>query len=308
MANLLFYSLTVLIWGSTWLAIKFQLGVVDPALSVSYRFALAALILFAWCLVRRLPMRFTRLDHTFIAVQGFFLFAMNYLLFYLAELHIASGLAAVVFSTIVVMNLVNGRIFLGTPIEVRVLLGGALGISGLILLFWPEMAATNYSGPVMLGMLLSFAATYLASLGNIVSARNQRQKLPVVQTNAFGMAYGALFMALIVLLRGTAISIEMTLSYLASLMYLALFGSVIAFGCYLSLVGRIGPGRAAYATLLFPVVALALSTFWENYQWTLPGICGVFMILFGNYLALARKKQPAIASGIMPTTKIQADA
>lgn len=308
MANLLFYTLTVLIWGSTWLAIKFQLGVVDPALSVSYRFALAALILFAWCLVRRLPMRFTRLDHTFIAVQGFFLFAMNYLLFYLAELHIASGLAAVVFSTIVVMNLVNGRIFLGTPIELRVLLGGALGIAGLILLFWPEMAATNYSGPVMLGMLLSFAATYLASLGNIVSARNQRQKLPVVQTNAFGMAYGALFMALIVLLRGTSISIEMTLPYLASLMYLALFGSVIAFGCYLSLVGRIGPGQAAYATLLFPVVALALSTFWENYLWTVPGICGVFMILFGNYLAMARKKHPAMAPGIIPTTKIQADA
>lgn len=287
MANLLFYTLTVLIWGSTWLAIKFQLGVVDPALSVSYRFALAALILFAWCLVRRLPMRFTMLDHTFIALQGFFLFAMNYLLFYLAELHITSGLAAVVFSTIVVMNLVNGRIFLGTPIEIRVLLGGALGMAGLVLLFWPEMAATNYSGPVMLGMLLSFAATYLASLGNIVSARNQRQKLPVVQTNAFGMAYGALVMALIVLLRGTSISIEMTLPYLASLVYLALFGSVIAFGCYLSLVGRIGPGRAAYATLLFPVVALALSTFWENYLWTVPGICGVFMILFGNYLALA---------------------
>ncbi len=308
MANLLFYTLTVLIWGSTWLAIKFQLGVVDPALSVSYRFALAALILFAWCLVRRLPMRFTMLDHTFIALQGFFLFAMNYLLFYLAELHITSGLAAVVFSTIVVMNLVNGRIFLGTPIEIRVLLGGALGMAGLVLLFWPEMAATNYSGPVMLGMLLSFAATYLASLGNIVSARNQRQKLPVVQTNAFGMAYGALFMALIVLLRGTSISIEMTLPYLASLMYLVLFGSVIAFGCYLSLVGRIGPGRAAYATLLFPVVALALSTFWENYLWTVPGICGVFMILFGNYLALARKKQRAMAPGIMPTTKIQADA
>ena len=119
MANFLFYTITVLIWGSTWLGIKFQLGNVEPALSVAYRFALAALILFVWCLTRRLPMRFSRADHFYIAMQGVFLFAFNYLLFYLAELQITSGLAAVVFSTIVVMNLLNGRFFLGTPIEIK---------------------------------------------------------------------------------------------------------------------------------------------------------------------------------------------
>jgi len=290
MANFLFYTITVLIWGSTWLGIKFQLGVVDPALSVSYRFALAALILFAWCFARRLPLKFSRGEHFFIAMQGVFLFAVNYLLFYLAELQITSGLAAVVFSTIVVMNLINGRLFLGTPIEVKVMVGGALGMVGLVLLFWPDMAATDFSGPVLVGMLLSFAATYLASLGNILSVRNQRHKLPVVQTNAFGMAYGSACMALIVLVSGTSITIDMTTSYLVSLVYLALFGSVIAFGCYLSLVGRIGAGRAAYATLLFPIVALGLSTFWEGYTWTLPGVCGIILILSGNYLAMARKK------------------
>jgi len=290
MANFLFYTITVLIWGSTWLGIKFQLGVVDPALSVSYRFALAALILFAWCFARRLPLKFSRGEHLFIAMQGVFLFAVNYLLFYLAELQITSGLAAVVFSTIVVMNLINGRLFLGTPIEVKVLVGGALGMVGLVLLFWPDMAATDFSGPIFVGMLLSFAATYLASLGNILSVRNQRQKLPIIQTNAFGMAYGSACMALIVLVRGTSITIEMTAPYLVSLIYLALFGSVIAFGCYLSLVGRIGAGRAAYATLLFPVVALGLSTFWEGYSWTLHGVCGIILILSGNYLAMAGRK------------------
>lgn len=290
MANFLFYTITVLIWGSTWLGIKFQLGVVDPALSVSYRFALAALILFAWCFARRLPLKFSRAEHLFIAMQGVFLFALNYLLFYLAELQITSGLAAVVFSTIVVMNLINGRLFLGTPIEVKVLVGGALGMVGLVLLFWPDMAATDFSGPIFVGMLLSFAATYLASLGNILSVRNQRHKLPIIQTNAFGMAYGSACMALIVLVRGTSITIEMTASYLVSLVYLALFGSVIAFGCYLSLVGRIGAGRAAYATLLFPVVALGLSTFWEGYSWTLHGVCGIILILSGNYLAMAGRK------------------
>ena len=119
MANFFFYTITVLIWGSTWLAIKFQLGMVDPALSVAYRFALAALMLFAWCFARRLPLRFSCGDHFFIALQGVFLFAANYLLFYLAELQITSGLAAVVFSTIVVMNLINGRLFLGTPVHPR---------------------------------------------------------------------------------------------------------------------------------------------------------------------------------------------
>jgi drug/metabolite transporter (DMT)-like permease len=291
MANILFYTITILIWGSTWLGIKFQLGTVDPALSVAYRFALAALILFGWCLVRRLPLRFSRGEHFFIAMQGIFLFSVNYLLFYLAELQITSGLAAVVFSTIVVMNLLNGRLILGTPIELRVLFGGALGMVGLVLLFWPEMAAVNFSGPVVVGILLSFSATYLASLGNIVSARNQRRKLPVVQTNAIGMAYGSLCMALVVIVSGTPLTIDLTAPYLISLAYLALFGSVIAFGCYLSLVGRIGPGRAAYATLLFPVVALALSTIWENYQWSLPAVSGVLLILCGNYLALAKKKQ-----------------
>jgi drug/metabolite transporter (DMT)-like permease len=290
MANFFFYTITVLIWGSTWLAIKFQLGMVDPALSVAYRFALAALMLFAWCFARRLPLRFSRRDHFFIALQGVFLFAANYLLFYLAELQITSGLAAVVFSTIVVMNLVNGRLFLGTPIELKVLVGGALGMVGLVLLFWPEMASTDFSGPVIIGMLFSFAATYLASLGNILSARNQRYKLPVVQTNAFGMAYGSLAMALVVLVSGTSITIDLAAPYLLSLVYLALFGSVIAFGCYLSLVGRVGAGRAAYVTLLFPVVALGLSTIWEGYAWSVPGVCGIVLILFGNYLAMARKK------------------
>jgi len=235
-------------------------------------------------------LKFCRAEHLFIALQGVFLFAVNYLLFYLAELQITSGLAAVVFSTIVVMNLINGRLFLGTPIEVKVLVGGALGMVGLVLLFWPDMAATDFSGPIFIGLLLSSAATYLASLGNILSVRNQRHKLPIIQTNAFGMAYGSACMALIVLVRGTSITIEMTAPYLVSLVYLALFGSVIAFGCYLSLVGRIGAGRAAYATLLFPVVALGLSTFWEGYSWTLHGVCGIILILSGNYLAMAGRK------------------
>jgi drug/metabolite transporter (DMT)-like permease len=116
-----------------------------------------------------------------------------------------------------------------------------------------------------------------------------------VQTNAFGMAYGSLCMALVVVVTGAPVTIDLSTPYLLSLIYLAVFGSVIAFGCYLSLVGRIGPGRAAYATLLFPVVALALSTLWEDYHWTMSGLCGIALILFGNYLALAKKRNVSLS-------------
>ena len=231
MANMLFYLITVMIWGSTWLGIKFQLGRVDPALSVAYRFALASMILFVWCLFRQLPMRFSRTAHAYIATQGVLLFAVNYLLFYLADLQVTSGLAAVVFSTIVVMILINGRLFLGTHIDLKVMWGAVLGLFGLVLLFWPEMAAVNYSERVVKGLLLSCPATYLASLGNIVSVRNQRHNLPVVQSNAIGMAYGSLCMAILVWLSGSPLSLELSMPYLLSLGYLALFVSVIALGC-----------------------------------------------------------------------------
>jgi drug/metabolite transporter (DMT)-like permease len=236
-------------------------------------------------------MRFSFREHLYMGLQGVLLFALNYYMFYLAELHITSGLAAVVFSTIVIMNLVNGRIFLGTEVELRVLCGGAAGLAGLALLFWPEMAEVSLSGPIVSGLLLSLGATYLASLGNILSARNQKNRLPVIQTNAYGMSYGALCMLLVAAFSGTPPSIAVTVDYLASLIYLALFGSVIAFGCYLSLIGRIGAGKAAYATLLFPVVALLLSTIWEGYRWTLPGLGGIVLILGGNYIALFRKQE-----------------
>ncbi len=292
MANFFFYSATVLIWGSTWLAIKFQLGNIEPVVSVTWRFGLAALLLVGFCLLRRLPMRFSARDQLFIALQGLCLFALNYLLFYLAELRITSGLAAVVFSTIVVMNIINGQIFLGTPLEWRVLLGGGFGLCGLGLLFWPELVAVNFSGTVVTGLLLCFGATYLASLGNILSARNQSEGLPIIQTNAYGMSYGALCMLLIALWSGAPLQIDTSPAYLISLIYLAIFGSIIAFGCYLSLVGRIGVGRAAYTTLLFPLVALLLSTFWEDYRWTLSAVGGMLLIASGNWLAMMKKTVP----------------
>lgn len=289
MKNVLFYLMTVLIWGSTWIGIKMQLGTIDPMVSVAYRFSLAALILLGWCFIRNLPMRFNMSEHGFMALQGLLLFGFNYLLFYIAELYVTSGLAAVIFSTMLLMNMVNGAIFLKSSIDGRVIVGGIFGLSGIIMVFHPEISSYSLENDGVIGVLYCLAATLLASLGNITSARNQKRGLPIVQTNAYGMLYGALALYLVIILADKSLAFDFSVVYVGSLLYLALFGSVIAFGCYLSLVGNIGADRAAYATLLFPIVALMISTVWEGYRWSVSSAVGVALILFGNFWMLNRR-------------------
>jgi len=289
MVNILFYGTTVVIWGSTWIAIKLQLGEVDPMLSVGYRFSLAAFLLMLWCWGRRIPMRFSALDHGYMLLQGILLFSLNYLLFYLAELRITSGLAAVIFSTIQLMNMVNVAIFLNAPLDRKVFAGGIFGLFGIFLLFRPEISSFSLQPDGVVGVLLCLLATYSASLGNILSARNQKNGLPILQTNAFGMGYGALLMLAAAWLSGKPFIIDTNPSYIFSLLYLAIFGSIVAFGCYLSLIGTIGADRAAYATLLFPLVALAISTVWEGYRWTATAMIGILFIIGGNFLLLQKR-------------------
>lgn len=304
MKNFIFYTLTVFIWGSTWLAIKFQLGTVDPMVSVAYRFSLAAFLLILWCILFRLKMKFTVQEHFRIALQGAFLFGLNYLLFYIAELTITSGLAAVIFSTILVMNMINGAIFLGSPFNKKVIAGGVLGLSGIVLVFEPEVTSFNFAQNGLQATALCFGATFLASIGNIISAYNQKKGLPIVQTNAYGMGYGAVLMLLLSFLTGKEFAIVFSFSYISSLFYLSVFGSIIAFGCYLTLVGNIGADRAAYSTLLFPIVALAFSTIWENYQWSVYAITGVVLILSGNLLMIKKKKNDGGTTILQTDSKI----
>jgi drug/metabolite transporter (DMT)-like permease len=289
-ANILFlYGSTVIIWGTTWLAIKFQLGSVDPMVSVLYRFIVAALILFLYCKLRGLKMRFRPRDHIFMALQGLVLFSVNYWLIYLAEVHLTSGLVAVIFSSIVFMNMVNGAVLLGSPIRSTVVLGGAIGVLGIVLVFWPQLISFSLSDKSALSLLLSIVSTFMASLGNIISARHQQNNLPVIQTNAYGMAYGAGIIGVLSVASGKTFSFEMTLPYVGSLFYLSLFGTVIAFGCYLKLIGKIGADRAAYATMLFPIVALGISTFYEGYQWAPHNVIGMGVVLIGNWLVLNKR-------------------
>ena len=288
MYNAFLYIITVLIWGSTWLAIKYQLGVVSPELSIAYRFGLAASILILFSLARRLPMRFDLKAHGFFALQGLFLFSLNYFLVYLAEGYLTSGLVAIIFSLIIVTNVIFGAIFLRTPVRTKVVVGALFGLAGLALVFWPELSSFSLSSQQMLGIGLAFVATVSASMGNVVSARNQRNDLPVIQTNAYGMLYGAMFMFLFALTRGAQLEFDTSPSYVISLFYLAIFGSVIAFGSYLTLLGRIGLDRAAYVTVLFPIIALLLSTLFEGLQWGAAQLVGVGLVLLGNVVVLSK--------------------
>lgn len=291
MGNALFYLATVLIWGSTWLGITFQLGVVDPQVSVAYRFILAAVLLLGYCALRGLALRFDRRAHRFILLQGLLLFGFNYWLIYMSTQFLTSGLIAVLFSSVIVMNIVNGRLWLGSPMQGHVAVGAGIGLVGIALVFWPELADTALDENTLAGIGFALLGTYLASLGNIVSVRNQRNGLPVVQTNALGMAYGGLVMLALAGLFGKAYLFEFSLPYVASLLYLAVFGSIIAFGCYLTLVGRIGADKAAYAMLLFPVVALQLSVWFEGYHWSAQSLTGVALILAGNGIILVTPKR-----------------
>jgi len=288
--NFLFYSGVILIWGTTWFAILFQLGEVDPLVSIIYRFAIAAVILMIYCLATGKKMHFPLRDHLFMALMGVFLFSLNYWLFYMAELYLASGLVAVVFSTMVIWNILFGAFFIGTPVRPKVLIGAFLGLTGICLVFWPELASFKLSDKGVVGLLLSLAATVSASLGNITSARNQMGGIPVVQANAFGMSYGTILMIVVALLTGKEFTFQVTVPYTASLLYLALFGSVFAFGMYLTLIGRIGADRAAYTTLLFPLVALSLSMLFEGYRGSAGVLIGIGLILMGNFLVLKKSR------------------
>jgi drug/metabolite transporter (DMT)-like permease len=289
-SNILFlYGTTVLIWGTTWLGIKFQLGSVDPMVSVLYRFIAAAIIMMVYCKLAGLKMRFRLKDHMFMALQGMFLFSINYWVIYLASVHLTSGLVAVIFSSIVFMNIINGAVLMGSPIRFNVVVGGVIGITGITIVFWPDISSFSLSDKAAVGIMLTAGGTFMASLGNIISARHQKYELPVIQTNAYGMAYGALIMGIIVIVGSKAFNFDMSFRYVGSLFYLVVFGTVIAFGCYLKLIGKIGADRAAYAAMLFPIVALAISTVYEGYQWSAHNIIGMVLVLIGNGLVINKK-------------------
>lgn len=282
----LIYAIVVLIWGTTWYTIKFQLGIVAPEVSLVYRFGLAAVCVFVYARATGSPLRLSLRDHRMVAIQGATLFCLNYWMTYLSTQYLTSGLVAVLFTSIIFFNLVNGRIIFGTPVERRVLLAAGAGMLGVALLFLPELQAALHDPTIAHGAALALVATYVASLGNMAASRNTREHLPVVTVNAYGLAYGTLGLAVIAVLRGTPVAFDPRWPYVLSLLYLSLAGTALAFGLYLALIKRIGASRAAYSSVLFPVVALVVSTLFESYAWSVAAIVGLAVLVAGNALAL----------------------
>ena len=285
MLNFLLYAAAALIWGSTWLGIKLQLTQVPPVLSVGYRFCLASLILLIYCILRHKRLAFSRRDHLFMAIQGFSLFGLGYCMSYLATSYLTSGLVAVAYSTILMWNILNLRIFMGQAIAWRAFWGGILGLSGICIVFWDDLSAFTATRG-LIGLSMALVGAYLSSLGNVVGARHARAGVPVTQANAYGMAYGGLLALAIHFGGGGELVMDWTASYLAPMLYLTVFGSVVAFGCYMLLIGRIGAEYAAYVTLLMPIIALFLSTLFEDFLWTSNAAIGVAIVLIGNLFIL----------------------
>jgi len=272
------YGFVVIGWSSSWLPLKWQVGTVAPEVSLIWRFLIAGSLMFfiGWLTKRRLALPLW--GHGMAMALGVFLFSTNFALFYYASQSLASGLLAVVFASASLVNLFYGAVLFRTPIRRLGLLAAILGFGGILLLYWPEIESSRGA----IGALaLCLCGTFSFCTGNMISSAAQRRDLPVIGSTAWGMLYGAGFMLIVSLLRGHELTIELSWRYIGGGMWLAVFSSVLAFSAYLTLLGRIGASRAAYATVIFPPFALLISTFVEGYAWTSFALIGLPLVLLG---------------------------
>lgn len=288
MSNLQLFIGCVAIWGSTWLAITYQLGRVEPEASVTYRFLLASLLLFAYCGARRLPLRYPAREHLWIALFGILMFSVSYICVYYAEQRIVSGLVAVGYSASPLLAMLGQRAFFGTPMTRKMALGSVLGIVGITLVFWPEFAHFSQGASPVAGAIFTVLAVVLSTLGNMVAHRNHDAKIPVWQGMAWGMLYGSIFSAAWTLGSGKGFAFEATPAYVLSLLYLVVFGSILAFAGFLTLLGRIGPARSGYIGVMVPIVALVISAAIEDFRWHALTWVGIAVSVAGNVVILRR--------------------
>ena len=288
MSNLQLFIGCVAIWGSTWLAITYQLGTVEPEASVTYRFLLASVLLFAYCRVRRLPLRYPAREHLWIALFGILMFSVSYICVYYAEQRIVSGLVAVGYSASPLLGMLGQRAFFGTPMTRKMALGSVLGIVGITLVFWPEFAHFSQGANPVAGAVFTGLAVVLSTLGNMVAHRNHDAKIPVWQAMAWGMLYGSIFSAAWTAGAGKGFAFEATLPYVLSLLYLVVFGSILAFAGFLTLLGRIGPARSGYIGVMVPIVALVISAAFEDFRWHALTWVGIAVSVAGNVVILRR--------------------
>ncbi|THF58940.1 DMT family transporter [Ollibium composti] len=285
------YALTVIAWSLSWFAIRLQVGTVPNEVNLVWRFGIATALMFVWVVASGRRIRFPLREHVRFAGLGVLMFSTNFLLFYYAAGYLVSGLLSVVFSLASVVNILLAAVVLHETPSPRVLAGGLIGFFGIALMFSPEIAAHGLSGATVIGLALCVAGTLCFCLGNQISAAGLRRGVPLIPMTAWGMVYGTLFSALLALFLGRPFIVEPTISYLGSLLFLAVISTVIAFSAYLTLLSRIGPARAGYATVLFPIFALLVSTVMEGYQWTAYAFAGLVFVAAGNVLVIRAGKR-----------------
>lgn len=288
------FALVTLIWGSTWLAIHTQFGPVPTAWSVTYRFAVGSLAMFAVALAMRVPLVMPAAGHALAATLGAAIFAINYNLVYLAELHITSGLVAVLFSLLVPCNALLARIFLNQGLSRPFLIGSAVAMAGVALLFAHELhAAERDVRHTALGIGFTLVAVLFASFGNVLQGSRRARAYPMATLLAWGMGWGALFDAIAAWVTSGPPVFDPQPTYVLGLLYLGVIASAIAFSLYFNLIRQIGAARGGYVNVMIPVIAMGFSTVFEGYRWTVLAAAGGALVLIGLALAMRARGEEA---------------
>lgn len=282
------FAAAVLIWGTTWHAIVYQLGHSTPEFGVTLRFALAGAAVLAYAAWRGDRLRLSAREHALLALQGSFMFSLSYLCIYHAERHVPSGLVAVAYSASPLLAGLGAWALWRTPITPRFIAGGLCGLAGVAVIFWPEIAGASQRPGAALGLAFAVGSVLLSAVGALSAMRNARLGLPFWVCLGWALLYGAALCALVLLASGQALSLPTAPSWWLSLAYLSLAGTVVAVAAFLTLQQRLGPGKAASVGVMTPVVALAVSTAFEGYRPGWMTLAGAALAVSGNLLMLRR--------------------
>lgn len=283
-------AVCTLCWGTTWYAITWQLGAADPVVSVVYRFAFAAALLFAWCVWRREKIALTRAQHVAAFGLGFATFTINYTLVYWAEERVTSAVVAVLFATMAFANLIGFRVAFGQRPSVLAWAAASLGIAGVALLSWEEIASAQFGARAMTGILLTLTGVAAAVVGNIFARRGEIAGTSVAASTAWAMAYGAGALALFAAAAGKAWAVNLSWPYALSFLHLSVNGSVVAFLMYYGLARRRGYATASYVSSLAPILAMLMSSLFEGKSWGVMALGGVVLALLGQVLLLRARR------------------